>query len=658
MIGNEYEGKGNEVLLKILYIDGNQTVSFAGRELKRILEQVDSNLEVALCGMESSQGNEGIWLGTYEALGLKSPKVEDTRYDDAYKIDIHGLNGVIAGTNPRSVLLGIYRYLRELGCAWVRPGDKGEIIPKRSIKDFAVKLEESAAYRHRGVCIEGAVNFDHVNEMMKWLPKIGMNAYFNQFWTPFTFYDRWYQHTDNPMLKPETVSVSDVSGFVKSQLHEIRENDMLYHATGHGWTCEPFGLEGLGWYNYDGELPDGYQELLALVDGKRELFGGIPLNTNLCYSNPTVREKMIGSIVSYCQKNPDVNYLHFWLADSMNSHCECDECIKQRPSDNYVGLLNELDEQMSKEGIQTKIVFLLYFDLLWSPQKNKIKNQDRFVLQFAPISRTYSYSYLTEQSGHDTEEPYPFEYNKLKLPRSVNENLAYLRKWKTIFKGDSFVFDYHLWRDHLRDVGYAQISKVLFEDMHGLKKMGLNGMMSCQAQRVFSPSALPMLLMADALWDADSDYESCVNTHYRQIYGSSWRQVREYLEGVSKYFDSAYLRQEKNRVNPEVRKGYELAELHIKKFQPYIDAQLAQGTELHPVVRDSFVILKHHADLALLLCEALKHKSAGEDSLVQPAWEKAVEYARSHEYELKDEFDVFEFINVVGGSIARTEWEW
>ncbi len=646
------------MLMKLLYIDEEKVIVNAAFELKRILEQMDSNLEIALCGMPQKSPSKGFWLGTFDAMGLDSPPVNQKKFDDAYFIDTEGVEGIIAGTNSRSVLLGVYRYLRELGCAWVRPGDKGEVIPRTSLAGSSIKLNESASFRHRGVCIEGAVNYDHVNEMVSWLPKIGMNAYFNQFWTPYTFYDRWYNHIDNPKLKPEPVTVEEVDGFVQSQLVSIRNNGMLYHATGHGWTCAPFGLDSLGWYPYEGELPDEVEELLAQVKGKRELHDGIPLNTNLCYSNPIVRQKMISAIINYCEQNKDVDFLHFWLADAMNCHCECENCIKKRPSDNYVDLLNELDEQMTKAGVPTRVVFLIYFDLLWSPVSSRIKNPDRFVLQFAPISRTYSASYMQSVPSDSIEEPHPFAYNELQLPRSVDENLVYLRGWQKHFEGDSFVFDYHLWRDHLRDVGYAQISKVLFQDMQGLKRLGLNGMMSCQAQRVFSPSALPMLLMADALWDENADYETCVQKHYQQMYGESWLKVREYLEGISMLFDSSYLRQEKKPVDSDVQRGFEQAEMLVRNFQPFIQSKLDEEAPMHPAVRHSYFILKHHAELSLLLAKALQYKAAGENERVKPAWEKAAEYAQVNELALKDEFDVYEFINVIGGSITRTEWEW
>ncbi len=81
--------------------------------------------------------------------------------------------------------------------------------------------------------------------------------------------------------------------------------------------------------------------------------------------------------------------LHVWLSDGWNNRCECDGCAVKRPSDWYVDLLNELDEQLDAAGIDTKIVFLAYADLLWAPEKSRLRNAERFILMFAPLTRTW-----------------------------------------------------------------------------------------------------------------------------------------------------------------------------------------------------------------------------------------------------------------------------
>ena len=58
------------------------------------------------------------------AAGFGNDRIE---FDDAIAVDVQEARGTIAGANPRSVLLGVYRFLTEVGCRWVRPGAEGEL---------------------------------------------------------------------------------------------------------------------------------------------------------------------------------------------------------------------------------------------------------------------------------------------------------------------------------------------------------------------------------------------------------------------------------------------------------------------------------------------------------------------------------------------------
>ena len=50
---------------------------------------------------------------------------------------------------------------------------------------------------------KGATPYQDLLNMIDWLPKMGVHGYFLQFLIPFTFFDRWYSHADNPYLAKE-----------------------------------------------------------------------------------------------------------------------------------------------------------------------------------------------------------------------------------------------------------------------------------------------------------------------------------------------------------------------------------------------------------------------------------------------------------------------
>lgn len=634
------------MLWKIARIGKDEVVSFAASELKKYMSQIDPSREyvILLYKKYDPSLTDVLWVG--EDASFPLPEVSDTARDDAISIDVHGNAGYITGTNPRSVLIAAYRFLRELGCAFVRPGIDGEVIPSYELGDVDVSVFEAASYRHRAICIEGAVSEDHVVDTIDWMPKVGMNGYFNQFRVPFEFYDRWYSHKRNPLYEKENFTLKDAEGIMFQTIDEMKKRGMLYHAAGHGWTCDPFGIEGSGWVAKDYDIPEKTKEIFALVNGKRELWHGVPLNTNLCYSNQYVKETMANAIADYCIEIPEVDYLHVWLADGSNNHCECENCKDRRPADFYVDLLNRIDEVMTAKGVDTKIVFLIYVDLLWEPIESRLKNQDRFVLMYAPITRTYTES-MTEAKDFDPEKLSPYVKNKVIFPADVGENIARLRKWQAQFDGDSFVFDYHFMWDHFKDPGYFKHAKVLFDDMANLDKFGLNGMVSCQNQRVFFPTGLGMIAMAEALWNKNTDFDAMAKDYFMKAFGDDGLAVMEYMSTLSDLFDPPYLRAEREVISAESAEKFAEIPVVIDEFSDVIARNIAAGEagELDPAQLSSWDILTYHAELCKLIAKMLEYIARDDFDKATEMKEVVYSYARMHESELHDVFDVNLFIS-------------
>ena len=636
------------MLWKIAKAGNAPAVEYAGEELVRCLRLMDENAEVALFSFPKYDAAlcEMLWLGVCPEL---EAQVADPNLDDAYAIDVKAGAGVIRGSNPRSVLFGVYRFLKELGCAWVRPGADGEIIPRRSTDAACVQLREQASYRHRGICIEGSVSGEHVTNMIDWLPKVGCNSYFNQFNIPVTFYNHWYEHEKNPLRQGKRLSAREVEGLRDQSIVEIKKRGMLYHTAGHGWTCEPFGVPGEAWEPLGYDLPRETKDFFAQVDGKRELWYEIPLNTNLCYSNPEVRSRIAKAVAQRCAEEQRVDFVQVWLADGTNNHCECENCVRMRPADWYVMLLNEIDEALTVGGLDAKVVFLLYVDLLWEPQQIQLKNPDRFVMMFAPITRTYSAS-IMDAATFDEDKLPPYERNRLQFPKSVEENLAWMRRWRKNFSGDSFDFDYHFMWDHWKDPGYYAVARTLFRDMQALHKVGLNGMISCQNQRVFFPNGLGMTAMAAALWNENADFEEVAKDYFRAAYGEDGEVVSAYMQSLSEAFDPVYIRGEKPAVNPE--NARKLASVPgILDANSRLIEEKAQDMTLPAGIRASWKYLMYHAQLCRLTALAFQRKAEGLREEALESLEAVKHYAWSHEPELHRIFDVMLFHDTIDKSL-------
>ena len=632
----------------------NQTLVFAAEELARYIEKIDTAIETAI--LRSGSGKTLRNTLKLQIGGKKLPKVEDAFLDDAYCIKVINGAGVIEGSNPRSVLFGVYRLLYEFGCRWLRPGQDGEIIPKKSLTECAVNISEVASYRHRGVCIEGSCSFRHVQNMIDWLPKIGMNAYFMQFSTPFAFFDYWYRHTSNPGMEPQPASVDEITAMAGVLTENIKKRGLLYHATGHGWTCDPIGLRGLNWEKKNIEITDKQRKLMALVDGKRDIYKGVALNTNLCYSNPATKKKIVSAIVNLCRERREIDYLHFWLADEGNNHCECENCKDTIPADYYVQMLNEADSLLTLENIPVKIVFLVYMDLLWEPQKEKLINQDRFTLMFAPITRTYSKAFY---NGDDTQVKYnlaPYVRNKLVMPESTGENVARLKLWQDMFKGDSFDFDYHLFWDFNYDPGGYESARILFEDMKNLDKLDLRGMMSCQVQRVFFPTGLAMNVMAAVLWNKNRTFNEVTGQFYADMFGSHAGEMDEYFKSLSKLFQPQYMRGEKEYTCEESAKTFEEIPGLLNDMMPKLNIRYQLETGV--CKKKTWFALILHSQLCFFLAETMALKAKGDQRGAEASWVKTLKYANRIEPMLHELFDAKYFIDVVGRPVRGVgNWE-
>lgn len=625
------------MLWKIAKAGNDPVLDFAAQELYRCLNTMDTDADVAILTYPVYRDavSNALWLRVSPELATT---VQDPNLDDAFSVHVENGAGSICGTNPRSVLFGVYCFLKKLGCTWIRPGTDGEYIPRRSTKGITVHTEESASYRHRGICIEGAVSYEHVRDMIDWMPKEYYNAYFNQFYIPVTFYNRWYSHECNPQLESQPLTDEEVEGIRDQTIVEMKKRGLLYHAAGHGWTCEPFGLPGGTFGTVDITVPSSTTRYLAKLGGKRGLFRNKPLFTNLCYSNPTVRRRIAQAVAQRCGEVPEIDYMQVWLADGSNNQCECEKCRQMRPADWYITILNEIDKLLTQKGLKTKIVFLMYVDLLWEPQQMKLNNPDRFVMMFAPITRTYSAS-IADAPLFDEEKLPPYERNHLRFPSSVGENLAWIRRWRRGFHGDSFDFDYHYMWDHFLDPGYYQMAKTLFRDMQALHKVGLNGMMSCQNQRVFLPTGLGMTAMAAALWNENTDFDTVARDYFQAAFGSDGPAMQQYMQALSEAFDPVYLRGEKSAVNPEAAAGLSRVPEILNRMAPMIAARAADAT-LPDSIRSTWNYLRYHSEFCRLLAVAFLRKAEGQFDLADAALEEVLDYTCRHEGEIHHVFDV------------------
>jgi len=622
----------------------NPVVRFAAGELARYLEKMTEVKHNTTMASPRLSSREGIYLGTVEDLeGLGVHDLcEKSELDDITVLKTVDNALFITGSNPRSVLFAAYRYLELLGAEWLWPGRDGEILPKiERARTYGFEMREQASYRHRGVCIEGAVSPEIVIGFIDWMAKRRMNEFFLQFKTSQYFYNRYYSRQYNPRAKPlPKLSVEEALKTDAQVIEEAKKRGMIIERVGHGWTCGALGIEGLGWDKTTQPLSEKQKELIALINGKRELFGGVAVNTELCYSNPEAFNLLVNHVVQYALDHPEVDILHFWLSDGMNNHCECPNCQKLSPSDWYARLVNTISSKLAERNCSTRIVFLCYANTLWPPiQENIEDNYRNTIFMFAPITRCYIHRLTDSQcAGSVSLEPPP--RNRVAPPRTNCEFTQLLRAWQQRCQSDSFLFDYHFWfgMDGL-DFLIGNIGRILWHDIRDLRELGLNGFLSCQTLRAFYPTGIPMAILANTAWNSQASLEEIIKRYLKAAFGEEAAFVSNYLEKIYSFVLPAENYAHRDPVlAADLDKLQELLKF-VRKSRERL-RRVAKEQRSVAQKKAVFYLLHHNRYMALVL-EAAVLYSKGETDKAVALVEKAMNHFLSTEAKIFKVADVY-----------------
>ena len=628
-------------MLQIKKLRSDHVIDFAAEELKKYLRMMmPEGGDVAISFEPGAK--DGLRLGLLEDFSLPF-EGEDARLDDVIHIDTSEEGGVLAGSNPRSVLFAVYRFLRLHGCRWLYPGVDGEYVPVTGLKPQ--KYHKLADMRFRGHCNEGSESQTCMLETIDLYAKQELNVYMLESFVPFTYYDRYYSHLYNEENRaPEPISGRQVLQWKRQCEAEIAKRGLLFHDIGHGWTAEPLGFH-LGedrkkWK--DGTLTPTEKQIswTAMIDGKRGLHRMDPTWTNPCLSQAEVRTLMADCVVKYCESHQNVDYLHVWLADTNRNHCECENCRKMRPSDWYLMVMNEIDEKLTAKGIDTRIVFIAYVDTLFAPEKVTIRNPKRFLLLFAANKRSYLYS-LNKDTVFPEAKPYV--RNAWEAPATTEDSYAHLLEWKKSWHGSTVVYEYHFWRHQYHEPGGIELARRVYEDVRGLKELGLQGVIEDGSQRSFFPNGFAIYTYAETLMDTTRSFEEIKEDYFSHIYGEDWKKAVEYLESVGKAFDFGFMegRKSKNkrisdRYDPDMAESISRVPGLAAKARELAKEHLTMPTRPQTV---SWRLLLRHTEYVEGLADIMREKAVGNEDLAREKREIFLRGFGKYELELERYFD-------------------
>ncbi len=631
-------------------ITSDSTVDFAAEELKKYLRMmIPEGGDVKISYNPAAK--DGFRLGLMQEFGISVSDVEEAELDDIIYIDCDEEGGIIAGDNPRSVLLAVYEYLRQNGCRWLFPGVDGEYIPMKDISP--IKYRHAPSCRYRGMCNEGAEYQSDMLEFIDFLPKVGMNVFMMEFFIP-VYYRFYYNHLANEDARAaEPVSDTQILQWKRQCEAELSKRGLQFHDIGHGFTCDPFGIE-FSWERGEGEvldnrLTDEQRSFVAEINGERRLFRDIPGWTNFCMSNEVARNIVSDYVVEYAKNHSNVDYLHVWLADVQNNHCECENCREKTPSDWYIILLNEIDKKLTDAGLDTRIVFISYVDTTFAPLEETLNNPRRFTMLIAPIFRSYAYSM---PDGRGKTEILPYKRNKNTFPPDLASSLDYFDEWRKTWKGSNLSYEYHFWRHQCYDLAGLMQARLINDDVKLYKENGINGIIEDGSQRSFFPSGLSFYTYARTLFDSSLIYEEIEEDYLSHIYGENWQKIRAYLTKISEALPFEFFSRDEAMKTEKVYDRPEMAG-KISKIREITKEGRALIADSRPndfrVQTLAFNLLSFHADFCDMISDWMVEKVQGNRERAEELLNKAKFEIGKREAEFERYYDQF---------IYFTEYYW
>lgn len=621
-------------------VRSDHVIDFAAEELKKYLfMMVPESSEIPISFDPNAK--EGFRLGLLEDFGLPN-EAKNVEKDDVVHVDTTENGGILAGSNPRSVLFAVYRFLRLNGCRWLFPGVDGEFIPRHPVTPQS--YHKLADHHHRGYTIEGDPSVEQVLDYIDYHAKKELNVF-----APtgiHTYHYRYYNHDRNTVNRdPEPVTPSLIDQWEGLFVSESRKRGLIVRrGNAHGAVPAAIGLnphDRAAYKSGEKVIPEEIKPKLALIKGKRDLYRKDIYYTNLCLSQPDVRKAMVDYLADSVERK-NAKSISLPFADGNHNHCECEECSKLRPSDWLVMMGNELDEELHRRGLTgVTINFSTYVDKMFAPIREKFKNPDHFAITFTPISRSYTGS-ITKDSV--IPEPLPYvRRNVWDAPKSMEECVAHLMDWRKQFDGPCTTFEYHFWRAQIRDPGLMYISRRVYEDIQAFNLLNIQGITEDGSNKHFFPHGFHEHIYAEVLIDRNCDYEAQLEDYFSHLYGDDWKKVKAYMVGISEAFGEKYMAGEDSS-DPKKGTHYKPAQAELLAKVPELAANARALAKKHLTMPTrpqtvAYRLLNRHAEYCERLADVFTAKCKGYDKLAVEKMQQFMADFGKYDYELERYMD-------------------
>ena len=215
---------------------------------------------------------------------------------DGYRIEVSPSGIDLLARESRGLLYAVYDLLKEIGCAFVYPGEEEEIVPR--LNEINIPLgsrSEQPSIEHRGLAFYGldGTSIELGRKIIDWMAKNRFNIVLVS--------------EDRPSDCPGNAHACIWREVSEELLPELQKRGFLIDMSEH--STHVF---------FPRSLFKEHPEWFALNDGKRT-------PGQICYSNSEAVEYYAQAQVEYAEIHPEIHFLGTWPLDG-GGYCECENC--------------------------------------------------------------------------------------------------------------------------------------------------------------------------------------------------------------------------------------------------------------------------------------------------------------------------------------------
>lgn len=472
-----------------------------------------------------------------------------SKITDSYTLKSEDGHLKISGSNPRSVLFGVYEYLKKHGFAFLYPGREGEVIPENpQFRLDGFDLTETASRTFRGMAV--APDPDNLQEgydLLRFMAQNKYNLFFMEGFDVERPGDEYsvidgvhpLQHVEY-LLKDKTWEErKEIALKKQTMVAEARKYGLLIERGGHGWN---YGVPEHYGRNHGLTPEQARAELKA--KGKVNKKAEVAVSTwfQICLAKEEVREIYAEHIIEYLKKHrSELDIAAIWLGDGYDNKCMCGECIKHPFSDLYLDIFRRVALRAQKELPGLMLECIMYFETLEPPTRNWLEGLDNVILNLAVWRQCYF---------HKLDDP------RCRLPgwipdyrhnashdighgmRIINYDhwLAY-DGWRKVVGNDlkCLVFNYITLGKSPDRHFMSYDLKPLFASIDDYDRLNFDGMVDCQVHCSWDqPANLQLYGAGRILWNKhDNDPDGIRREMFALLYGAKAEAAATYCLHMS-----------------------------------------------------------------------------------------------------------------------------